>query len=177
METAVAWKAALERQDGPSALVFSRQNLPNQARTPEQVANIERGGYILSEPQEGEVQLILIATGSEIALATQAADHLTVNGVNTRVVSMPSTERFAAQPEEYQQQVLPSSVPLRIAIEAGHPDFWYKYVGLQGKVLGMNTFGESAPAADLLNHFGFTLEHLLELAETMTSQQPDVSKA
>lgn len=167
VETAVAWKVALERQDGPSALVFSRQNLPHQNRSPAQLADIEKGGYILQECASEAPEVILIATGSEVALAIQAAEHLNATGVETRVVSMPCTERFDAQSRDYRESVLPSAVTKRIAIEASQQDFWYKYVGLNGAVLGMKTFGESAPAGDLFQHFGFHLENLLQQVEAL----------
>jgi len=163
VESAAAWKAALERRDGPSALIFSRQGLAHQARTPEQVDTIARGGYILSD-SEGTPDLILIATGSEVALAQEAAERLRAGGRAVRVVSMPSTEVFDAQPAEYRQQVLPLEVSNRIAIEAASADFWYKYVGLDGRVIGMTTFGESAPAGELFREFGFTVENVLEVA-------------
>src|SRR5690606_17511198 len=146
--SAVAWKLALPRWDGPTSLIFSRRNLPHQARTAEQVANIARGGYILKDCQ-GMPELILIATGSEVGLAVEAADKLTGQGRKVRVVSMPSTDVFEQQDVGYRMQVLPLDVTARIAIEAAHEDFWYKYVGIDGRVVGMRTFGESAPAGDL----------------------------
>ncbi|WNW12248.1 transketolase [Pseudomonas sp. DTU_2021_1001937_2_SI_NGA_ILE_001] len=166
VESAVAWKYAIERADGPSALVFSRQNLPHQSRDAEQLANIARGGYVLRD-SEGEPELILIATGSEVALAVQAFEALTAKGRKVRVVSMPSTSVFDAQDAGYKQSVLPLQVGARIAIEAAHADYWYKYVGLEGRVIGMTTFGESAPAAALFEEFGFTLENILGTAEEL----------
>ncbi|MEQ5835014.1 transketolase [Marinobacter sp. NFXS9] len=166
VETAVAWKAALNREDGPTALVFSRQGLPHQTRTDEQIANIQRGGYVLKDCA-GEPELILIATGSEVSLAMGAADSLTAKGRAVRVVSMPSCDSFDAQPADYREQVLPSAVKARLAIEAGHPDGWYKYVGLDGRVIGMNTFGESAPAPELFKAFGFTVDNVLAEAESL----------
>ncbi len=163
MESAIAWKHAIERKDGPSALIFSRQNLPHQARDAEQLANVERGGYVLKDCA-GEPELILIATGSEIGLAVQAYDKLTEQGRNVRVVSMPCTSVFEAQDAGYKQSVLPVQVGARIAIEAAHADYWYKYVGLEGRVIGMTSFGESAPAPALFEHFGFTVENILEQA-------------
>ncbi|WP_323163399.1 transketolase-like TK C-terminal-containing protein, partial [Pseudomonas viridiflava] len=168
VESAVAWKYAIERNDGPSALIFSRQNLPHQARDEAQLANIARGGYVLRDCV-GEPELILIATGSEIGLAVQAYDELTnrERKVRVRVVSMPCTSVFEAQDAMYKQDVLPLQVSARIAIEAAHADYWYKYVGLEGRVIGMTTFGESAPAPALFEEFGFTLENVLSTAEEL----------
>jgi len=166
VESAVAWKNALERKDGPSALIFSRQNLQHQARDAQQLAAISRGGYVLKDCA-GEPELILIATGSEVGLAVQAYDKLTEQGRNVRVVSMPSTSVFDAQDAAYKQSVLPLEVSARIAIEAAHADFWYKYVGLEGRVIGMTTYGESAPASALFEEFGFTLENILGTAEEL----------
>ncbi|MGH8434958.1 MAG: transketolase [Pseudomonas sp.] len=163
VESAVAWKQAIERNDGPSALIFSRQNLAHQAREVEQVANISRGGYVLRDCA-GEAELILIATGSEVGLAVQAFDQLSEQGRRVRVVSMPCTSVFDAQDAGYKQSVLPLQIGARIAIEAAHADYWYKYVGLEGRVIGMTTFGESAPAPALFEHFGFTLENILDTA-------------
>jgi transketolase len=163
VESAVAWKHAVERKDGPTALIFSRQNLPHQARDAEQLANVERGGYVLKDCA-GEPELILIATGSEIGLAVAAYDKLTEQGRNVRVVSIPCTSVFEAQDADYKQSVLPLQVGARIAIEAAHADYWYKYVGLEGRVIGMTSFGESAPAPALFEHFGFTVENILEQA-------------
>lgn len=163
VESAVSWKAAIERTDGPSALIFSRQNLPHQVRTAAQVADIERGAYILSDCQ-GTPDLILLATGSEVALAQEAAAQLREQGKAVRVVSMPCCEIFEAQDVEYRLSVLPLEVTNRIAIEAGHENFWYKYVGLDGRVIGMTTFGESAPIADLLQEFGFTVDNVCAVA-------------
>ena len=163
VESAVAWKAALERRDGPSALVFSRQGLAHQERSDAQLADIARGGYVLSD-SDGTPDLILIATGSEVALAQEAAERLRAQGRAVRVVSMPSTEVFDAQPAEYKQRVLPLEVTNRIAIEAAAADFWYKYVGLDGRIIGMTTFGESAPAGELFREFGFTVENVLDVA-------------
>ncbi|MCR8922155.1 transketolase [Dasania sp. GY-MA-18] len=159
VESAVSWKAALERNDGPAALVFSRQNLEHQPRTAEQVANIAKGGYILSDC-EGEPEAILIATGSEVALVMAAKAQLADKKI--RVVSMPSTSVFDRQDAAYRESVLPSNVLARVAVEALHRDFWYKYVGLDGRIVGMETFGESAPAGDLMKHFGFTVENVVE---------------
>ncbi|WP_032093563.1 transketolase [Necropsobacter rosorum] len=169
VESAVAWKAAIERQDGPSALIFSRQNLTQQARSAEQLADIARGGYILRECCEkgGCPDLILIATGSEVALAMQAADRLAAEGIRARVVSMPSTNVFDSQDAAYREQVLPTAVTKRLAIEAGISDFWYKYVGLEGRIVGMHGFGESAPADQLFELFGFTVDNIVAKAKEM----------
>jgi transketolase len=166
VESAVAWKYAIERNDGPSALVFSRQNLPHQARSEQQIADIARGGYVLKDCA-GEPELILIATGSEVGLAVQAFEALTAQGRQVRVVSMPSTNVFDQQDAAWKQAVLPLEVSARIAIEAAHADFWYKYVGLEGRIIGMTTFGESAPAGQLFEEFGFTLDNVLATAEEL----------
>ncbi|CAI8864490.1 transketolase 1 [Pseudomonas sp. IT-347P] len=166
VESAVAWKNALERKDGPSALIFSRQNLQHQERDAGQIADISRGGYVLKDCA-GEPELILIATGSEVGLAVQAFDKLTEQGRKVRVVSMPCTSVFDAQDAGYKQSVLPLQVSARIAIEAAHADFWFKYVGLEGRVIGMTTYGESAPASALFEEFGFTLENILGQAEEL----------
>ncbi|WP_375144531.1 transketolase, partial [Vibrio parahaemolyticus] len=156
VESAVAWKLAIERKDAPTALIFSRQNLAQQPRSAEQVADIAKGGYILKD-SEGKPELILIATGSEVELAVKAAEQLTAEGKKVRVVSMPSTDAF----DNYREAVLPSDVTARIAIEAGIADFWYKYVGFDGRIIGMTTFGESAPADQLFEMFGFTVENVV----------------
>ncbi len=162
-ESAVAWKNAIERQKAPTSLVFSRQGLPALARTNEQVSHIAKGGYVLKD-SVGEPDVILIATGSEVSLALQAAETL---GDNVRVVSMPSTNVFDAQDADYKESVLPSSVTKRVAIEAAHTDFWYKYVGFSGKVVGMTTFGESAPGGDLMKHFGFTVDNVVATVNSL----------
>ncbi|MBH9739072.1 transketolase [Vibrio navarrensis] len=164
VESAVAWKLAIERKDGPSALIFSRQNLAQQARSAEQVADIAKGGYILKD-SDGKPELILIATGSEVELAVKAAEQLTAEGKKVRVVSMPSTDAFDKQDAAYREAVLPSDVTARIAIEAGIADFWYKYVGFDGRIIGMTTFGESAPADQLFEMFGFTVENVVNTAK------------
>ncbi|MBE4599847.1 transketolase [Vibrio navarrensis] len=164
VESAVAWKLAIERKDGPSALIFSRQNLAQQARSAEQVADIAKGGYILKDC-DGKPELILIATGSEVELAVKAAEQLTAEGKKVRVVSMPSTDAFDKQDAAYREAVLPSDVTARIAIEAGIADFWYKYVGFGGRIIGMTTFGESAPADQLFEMFGFTVENVVNTAK------------
>ena len=166
VESAVAWKYAIERADGPSALVFSRQNLPHQPRDAQQLADVARGGYVLKD-SAGEPELILIATGSEVGLAVAAYDKLTAAGRKVRVVSMPSTSVFDQQDAAYKQAVLPLEVGARIAIEAAHADFWYKYVGLEGRIIGMTTFGESAPAAALFEEFGFTVDNVVGTAEEL----------
>ncbi|WP_050916533.1 transketolase, partial [Vibrio cholerae] len=155
VESAVAWKLAIERKDAPSALIFSRQNLAQQPRSAEQVANIAKGGYILKDCA-GQPELILIATGSEVELAVAAYEQLSAEGKAVRVVSMPSTDAFDKQDAAYREAVLPAAVTKRIAIEAGIADFWYKYVGFGGRIIGMTSFGESAPAGELFKLFGFT---------------------
>ena len=166
VESAVAWKLAIERKDGPSALIFSRQNLAQQPRSETQVADIAKGGYILKECA-GQPELILIATGSEVELAVKAAEQLTAEGKKVRVVSMPSTDAFDKQDAAYREAVLPAAVTKRIAIEAGIADFWYKYVGFGGKIIGMTTFGESAPADQLFKMFGFTTENVVKQAQEL----------
>ena len=156
-----AWKNAIERQQAPTALIFSRQGLPALERTSEQVRNIAKGGYILSDSQQAP-ELILIATGSEVSLALEAAKKLSEQGNHVRVVSMPSTNIFDQQSKKYRESVLPSTCINRIAIESAHTDFWYKYVGLTGKVIGMSTFGESAPGNELMKHFGFTVDNIIK---------------
>ncbi len=166
VESAVAWKLAIERKDAPTALIFSRQNLAQQERSAEQVADIAKGGYILKDCA-GKPELILIATGSEVELAVEAATQLTAEGKQVRVVSMPSTDAFDKQDAAYREAVLPSDVTARIAIEAGIADFWYKYVGFGGKIIGMTTFGESAPAGELFKMFGFTTENVVNTAKEL----------
>ena len=158
VESAVAWEQAVKRHNGPSTLIFSRQNLPYQERDTVQVANIRRGGYVLKEA--ANAQAILIATGSEIELAVKAADALAQEGIAVRVVSMPSTDVFDRQDAAYKASVLTKGLP-RVAVEAGVTDFWYKYVGLDGAVIGIDTFGESAPASVLFKHFGFTTDNVV----------------
>ncbi|MHA7588318.1 transketolase [Vibrio harveyi] len=164
VETAVAWKAAVERTDGPTSLIFSRQNLVQFERDEETLENIAKGGYILSDC-DGEPELILIATGSEVALAMDAKAQL--NNVRCRVVSMPATDVFDAQSAQYQQHVLPTNVTNRIAIEAGIRDYWFKYAGLQGEIIGMTSFGESAPADQLFEMYGFTVANVVDTAKRM----------
>jgi transketolase len=148
------------RSGAPTALIFSRQNLTPMARTEEQVKNIEKGGYILRDTI-GEPDVILIATGSEVQLAMKSAEQLAIDDIQARVVSMPCAEMFSAQSEEYREMVLPSYIRERVAIEAGITDYWRKFVGLDGAVVGIDTFGESAPADVLFKHFGFTVENVV----------------
>ncbi|OCG07932.1 transketolase [Gilliamella sp. wkB178] len=166
VESAIAWQYAVERKDGPTALIFSRQNLKQQERTPQQLANVYRGGYILNDCT-GTPELIIIATGSEVELAVEAYHQLTKAGKKVRVVSMPSTDAFDKQDSAYKESVLPSSVTARLAIEAGISDYWYKYVGLNGKVVGMTQFGESGPAEQLFKEFGFTVDNVLAQANSL----------
>jgi transketolase len=161
VESAVAWQAAIERRTGPSALLFSRQNLPHQPRTPEQVAAIARGGYVLADC-EGEPEAILIATGSELGLAVEAAATLSGKGRKVRVVSMPCCDRFDAQDLSYREGVLPSAVWARVAVEAGVRDYWWKYVGLRGAVIGVDRYGESAPGGAVYKYLGITAERVVE---------------
>lgn len=166
VEAAVAWGAAIQSSKTPSALVFSRQGMQQQARNEEQLANIVRGGYILKDC-ESTPEIIFIATGSEVDLAVEAYEQLTEEGRQVRVVSMPSTNVFDIQSPEYKESVLPANVTRRVAIEAGITDFWLKYVGLNGDVIGMTTFGESAPAGDLYKHFGITTENAVAVAKRL----------
>jgi transketolase len=167
VESAVAWKRAIQRENGPSCLIFSRQNLPHQLRSDEQVADIERGAYVLSDPASAKFDVILIATGSEVEIAMQAMRILGDQGVAARVVSMPCTSVFDAQPIEYREAVLPSWCRKRVAIEAGVTDFWRKYVGLDGAVIGLDTFGASAPADKLYQHFGITAERTVDAVKAL----------
>ena len=162
VESAVSWKMAIERKGAPSCLVFSRQNLKHQQRSEQQVAQIARGGYVLSDPQDTKFKAILIATGSEVELAMEAARTLAQQDIAVRVVSMPCTELFDEQPLEYREGVLPGWCRARVAVEAATADFWRKYVGLDGEVVGMTTFGASAPANQLFEHFGFTVAHVVD---------------
>lgn len=161
VESTVAWARSIERKDGPSTLIFSRQNLPFQKRNAAVIKLIDKGGYILSEAEDGKPQAIIIATGSEIGLAMSAQQALTESGIKVRVVSMPCTSLFDRQDQAYKDSVLLNGVK-RVAVEAGTADFWYKYVGLEGAVVGMTTFGESAPAGDLFKHFGFTVDNVVK---------------
>ncbi|MFM5750596.1 transketolase [Aeromonas veronii] len=166
VESAIAWKHAIERTDGPTSLIFSRQNLAQMDRTAQQLADTAKGGYVLKDCA-GTPELILIATGSEVELAVAAYEQLTAKGRAVRVVSLPSTDVFDAQSAEYKESVLPMFVTKRVAIEAGIADYWYKYVGFGGKIIGMTTFGESAPAELLFKEFGFTVENVVATAESL----------
>jgi len=165
-ESAVAWKAAVERKNGPTSLVFSRQNLDAFARTPEQLANVAKGGYVLLDCA-GEPEAIVIATGSEVGQAFKAVETLNAKGRKVRLVSMPSTSVFDEQDAAYKESVLPSNVLARVAVETAHADYWYKYVGLDGRVVGMTTFGESAPGGKLLEYFGFTVDNIVSTVEEL----------
>ena len=164
VESAVAWKMAVMRDAGPAALIFSRQTLPHQDRAAEGVKAIERGGYTLIS-ETGELDAIIIATGSEVGIAVAAAQTLAEKGRGIRVVSMPCAERFMAQEVTYRESILPSDVLARVAVEAAHADYWYKFVGLDGRVVGMQSFGESAPGGELMAHFGFTVENVVAAVE------------
>ncbi|MGJ0484203.1 MAG: transketolase [Methylomicrobium sp.] len=166
VETAVSWRAAIERKDGPSTLVFSRQNLPHVPRSEEQIKLISRGGYILSD-SEGQPDAIIIATGSEVELALKAADELRAKGKKIRVVSMPSTNIFDAQDAEYRESILPAAVTRRVAVEAGVTEGWWRYVGCNGRIVGIDHFGESAPAGQLFKEFGFTVENVVKNVEAV----------
>ncbi len=166
VESAVAWQYGIERNDGPTTLVFSRQNLTQQPRTAEQLANVYRGGYVLKDCV-GTPDVILIATGSEVGITVEAADTLTAAGRKVRVVSMPSTDAFDKQDAAYRESVLPAAVTARVAVEAGIADYWYKYVGLNGAIVGMTTFGESAPAEQLFAEFGFTVDNVVAKAQAL----------
>ncbi len=166
VETAVAWKAAIERKDGPTALILSRQNLPHVSRTPAQIDAIRRGGYVVRDC-DGTPDAIIIATGSEVDLALKAAEELAGKGKKIRVVSMVSTNVFDAQDAAYRESVLPSAVTKRVVVEAGVSDGWYKYVGFGGKVVGLDRFGESAPAGQLFKEFGFTVENIVKQVESI----------
>ena len=166
VETTISWKSAFERQDGPSILVFSRQNLPHVPRTQQQIADISRGGYVLSDC-DGQPEAIIIATGSEVELALNASDVLKASGKKIRVVSMPSTNIFDAQDAAYRESVLPAAVTKRVAVEAGVTDGWWKYVGTNGKIVGLDRFGESAPAGQLFKEFGFTVENVVKNVESV----------
>jgi transketolase len=166
VESAVAWKYAIERNDGPVTLIFSRQNLTQQPRTAEQLANVARGGYVLKDC-DGTPEVILIATGSEVGITVEAADKLAAAGTKVRVVSMPSTDAFDKQDAAYRESVLPKAVSARVAVEAGIADYWFKYVGLNGAIVGMHSFGESAPADLLFKEFGFTVDNVVAQAQAL----------
>ena len=165
VESAIAWQQAIERKDGPTSLIFTRQGLEQQARDAQQLSDVKKGGYILS--CDGNPEIIFIATGSEVQLAQDSATELRSQGKKVRVVSMPCTDAFEDQSAEYKESVLPASVTRRVAVEAGIADYWYKYVGLNGAVVGMTTFGESAPAGELFEHFGFTVENIVSKANEL----------
>ena len=164
VEAAISWKSALVRAEGPTALIFSRQNLPFQTRTDAQIADVAKGGYVLAK-EKGELKAIIIATGSEVSLAMEAYAQL--DGV--RVVSMPCAEEFVKQDAAYREAVLPSNIRARVAVEAAHVDYWWKFVGLDGKVIGMTTYGESAPAKDLYQFFGITTEAVVAAVKELTA--------
>ncbi|MCF1429097.1 MAG: transketolase [Shewanella sp.] len=166
VETAIAWKCAIERKDGPTALIFSRQNLAQMPRSAEQLLAVEKGGYVLVDC-DGTPEAIIIATGSEVELAVRAQAGLAAQGRKVRVVSMPCTDLFDAQDAAYKESVLPAAVTARVAVEAGIADYWYKYVGLNGRIIGMTTFGESAPAGELFKMFGFTVENVVETTNSL----------
>ena len=166
VESTVAWARSIERKDGPSTLIFSRQNLPFQKRNAATIKLIDKGGYILSEAAGGKPQAIIIATGSEIGLAISAQQALNESGIKVRVVSMPCTSLFDRQDQAYKDSVLLNGVK-RVAVEAGTADYWHKYVGLEGAVIGMTTFGESAPASDLFKHFGFTVDNVVKAVKNI----------
>ncbi|NUU68642.1 transketolase [Enterobacteriaceae bacterium BIT-l23] len=170
VETAVAWKAAIEHRTGPTALILSRQGLPQMDRTPLQLDAVARGGYVLKESQR-ETELILIATGSEVAVTMQAAERLEQEGVGVRVVSLPSTDTFDAQDDDWRESVLPARIGARVAVEAGIADYWRKYVGLHGDVVGMTSYGESAPAEQLFPFFGFTVDNIVDKARQTLARQ------
>ncbi|MGH8495365.1 MAG: transketolase [Gammaproteobacteria bacterium] len=166
VETAVAWRDAIERGSGPTSLVLTRQGIPHQTRTPSQIEAIRRGGYVLDDAN-GAPELILIATGSEVGIARAAAAELAKRGRAVRLVSMPSAEIFDAQDADYRESVLPQAITRRLAIEAGVTGYWHKYVGIDGRVIGIDRFGASAPAKVLFEHFGFTAAHIVEVAQSM----------
>jgi transketolase len=166
VETAVAWKHALQRHDGPTSLVFSRQNLVHQARTDDQIGAINRGAYVL-EDCVGQPDIIVIATGSEVGIARDAVKKLLEQGTKARLVSMPSTDVFEAQDAAYREQVLPSAVRKRLAVEAAAADYWYKYVGRDGAIIGMTRVGESAPGGGLMKEFGFTADNIVANAAAL----------
>jgi transketolase len=172
VESAVAWKLAIERKNGPTSLLLTRQGVPHQSRSAEQIDNIARGGYVLCEPEHG-AEAIIIATGSEVALAAEAAHTLGKQGYAVRVVSMPSTDVFDAQEQSYREQVLPRHIRVRVAAEAGVSDYWRKYVGLEGRVIGIDSFGESAPATEVYRHFGLTAENVAQVVKSLLTAAPD----
>lgn len=169
VETAVAWRHAIERRDGPTSLILTRQGLPHQERSAVQLADVGRGGYVLKD-SDGMPELILIATGSEVALAVAAADELAADGVKVRVVSMPSTDQFDQQSDDYREAVLPAAVTARVAVEAGVTSGWWRYTGTKGQVIGLDRFGESAPAEVLFEHFGFSVANVSKIARETLAQ-------
>ncbi len=170
VETAIAWRDAIERRDGPTSLVLTRQGLPHQERSDAQIEDIARGGYVLKN-SDGAPDIILIATGSEIALAMDAAKELAADGVSARVVSMPCTNLYDVQSDEYKEQVLPSGVSQRLAIEAGVSDGWWRYVGNSGRIIGLDRFGASAPASELFEYFGLSVSNVLNTAREILADQ------
>jgi transketolase len=164
VETAVAWRLAIERQDGPTSLILTRQGLPYQERSTDQIANIARGGYVLQEC-EGTPDIILLATGSEVTLAVGAAAVLSADGVKVRIVSMPCTDVFDAQDADYREAVLPVAVTARVIIEAGVTETWWRHAGPQGRVIGLDCYGASAPADVLFEHFGFSTDNVVAVAK------------
>jgi transketolase len=169
VETATAWGAAIENRDGPTCLIFTRQAVVHQARDAAQVAAIRRGGYVLID-SAGPPEAIVIATGSEVGIAAEAVRAATAKGRRVRLVSMPSTNTFDAQDDAYKQSVLPASVVRRVAVEAGVTAAWWRYVGLQGEIVGIDHFGASAPAKDVFKAYGFTAEHVIEAIEKVLAR-------
>ncbi|VAW47392.1 Transketolase, partial [hydrothermal vent metagenome] len=167
VESVVAWQCAVEKMDGPSCLLFTRQGVDHQPRTAAQIDNIYKGAYTLIDAEQTEPELIIIATGSEVGIAANATKQLNQMGHATRLVSMPCAESFEQQDQAYKDSVLPPTVTKRVAVEAAQGDFWYKYVGLNGQVIAQNTFGESAPGKVLFEHFGFTVEHIVNSAKSL----------
>ena len=165
LETAMAWKYAIENKDGPTCLILSRQSCNFQKRTSEQIVKVTKGGYILKDSKNFDI--ILIATGSEIGISMNAAEDLEKKGIKVRVISMPSTEIFDKQEDDYKESVLPSNFDCKLAVEAGSTSFWYKYVGSKGDIIGINSFGESAPGDKLLDYFGFSSENIVQRAEML----------
>jgi transketolase len=166
VETAVAWRDAIERRDGPTSLILTRQGLPHQQRDVGQISAIARGGYILRDADRTP-DIILIATGSEVELAVAAAETLSTDGVAARVVSMPCTDIFDAQDADYREQVLPASCTARVVIEAGVTQGWWRYAGNEGRIIGLDRFGESAPADELFKHFGFSADNVVKVAQEL----------
>jgi transketolase len=166
VESAVSWKAALEHNTGPTALVFSRQGLPHQDRDAQQVSDINRGAYVLKDCEDAP-ELIIMATGSEVQICVDAVARLQSAGVAARLVSMPSADVFESQEQSYRDEVLPPTVRKRIAVEAAAADYWYKWVGIDGEVIGMRSFGASAPGGVLMEHFGFTVDAVVETAKAL----------